>query len=619
MPGSMRPGDVLAGRYRLVDLLNESRGGWFWRAWDTVLARHVAVHLVHTDDSRAEDLMAAARRSATLLDPRLLRVLDAGTINSWVFVVNEWGDGVSLNNLLAVETLSPRRAAWLVLEVAEMVAAAHALDICHGRLVPENVMIDDTGTVKVVGFAVDAALHGVDEQRPAAEILDLAGLLYAALTGKWPGASRSGVPPAPQEHGRPLRPRQVRAGVPRVLDALCDEVLSPYPGPHDHGYDSATAIAEALEHYLGDRTAVAEAEAARNRGNTNPRIPRVEALVLAPDQPTPEPGPGDPAESEQGSDPASDPAAEEPSDPDGTGGDDGSGPETVAAAPDFDDDLPDELADDSWRAQRTDPVPPPPPFEEPPERPLFAPESASRPARTPRPAAEQPVERSDGFWPWDTDPGSGPPGGLDDLKDTGELEPVPGRSWMRTAWLLAIVLVLVIAMIYAFNRGREAAGPDASDEETSQAPPEPVRIASASDFDPLADPSEENPEDVPLAVDGDTATAWNTSTYEQDLGPGGLKEGVGLLVDLGRSTAIREVRLTFVGAPTGFELYTGDGSAAPTSLDPLTRIAGETANGPQVTIRPSDAEGRWLVLWLTSLPSVDDGYRGQVADIEVLS
>ncbi len=284
MPQSTRAGDLLAGRYRLVDLLSESRGAHFWRAWDTVLSRHVAVHLIKEADERADLLMDAARRSATLFDPHLLRVLDADHTDGTCFVVNEWGEGDSLDHLLNDGPLSPRRAAWLVAEVGSMIASAHASGIAHGRLVPENVLIDEAGSVKVIGFAVDAALNGMPEGRVRTDVVDLAAVLYAALTGKWPGISRSAVPPAPQEHGRPLRPRQVRAGVPRALDALCDEVLSPFPGPADRGFDSARSIVEALEEYVGDLAAVAEAEAADRRGNTNPRLPRIDApLALAPD------------------------------------------------------------------------------------------------------------------------------------------------------------------------------------------------------------------------------------------------------------------------------------------------------------------------------------------------
>ncbi len=126
MPSSIRPGDVLADRYRLVDLLTESGGGRFWRAHDRVLERHVALHVIPADDERADGLLDAARRSATVHDRRLLRVLDADKADGLCYVVNEWGSGDSLDIMLAGGgPLGPRRAAWLVSEVAASIAAGH--------------------------------------------------------------------------------------------------------------------------------------------------------------------------------------------------------------------------------------------------------------------------------------------------------------------------------------------------------------------------------------------------------------------------------------------------------------------------------------------------------------
>ncbi len=76
MPHAIRPGDVLAGRYQLVDLLDERTGGLFWRAYDSSLDRSVAMHIIRADDERAALLRDAARTSARVVDRRLLRVLD---------------------------------------------------------------------------------------------------------------------------------------------------------------------------------------------------------------------------------------------------------------------------------------------------------------------------------------------------------------------------------------------------------------------------------------------------------------------------------------------------------------------------------------------------------------
>ncbi len=66
--------------------------------------------------------------------------------------------------------------------------------------------------------------------------------------------------------------------------------------------------------------------------------------------------------------------------------------------------------------------------------------------------------------------------------------------------------------------------------------PRPVRwlkLAGVKDFDPFGDPPEENPDQAGNAIDGKQATAWTTLTYRGRPTLGGLKPGVGLVVDLG--------------------------------------------------------------------------------------
>ena len=60
------------------------------------------------------------------MDARILRVLDADERDDLCYVVNEWGSGQSLDILLAEGPLSARSAAWIVSEVAETIAKAHA-------------------------------------------------------------------------------------------------------------------------------------------------------------------------------------------------------------------------------------------------------------------------------------------------------------------------------------------------------------------------------------------------------------------------------------------------------------------------------------------------------------
>ncbi|MBZ5738173.1 protein kinase family protein [Nocardioides mangrovi] len=617
MPSAIRPGDVLAGRYRLVDLLTESGNGRFWRAHDRVLERHVALHVIAEDDERAEALLEAARRSATVPDRRLLRVLDADRADGLCFVVNEWGAGDSLDIMLADGALDPRRAAWIVSEVAATIAVGHEAGIAHGRLVPENVLVDHTGGVRIIGFAVDAALHGLPPGRVSTDVADLGGLLYSALTGKWPGRSESAVPAAPQDGGRVLRPRQVRAGIPRPLDALCDEVVNPYASGtrlrEVHDVATAQGICDYLCAFVGDPTGLAAAEAAAgHRGTETVSLPAmtdppVRAAVPEPD-PDPDPEPQPEPHQEPHQEPQPEPTSTELP--------------TEAGLPIFDDDNDDV----SWLTAPGEPPPPPPPFEDPPERPLFAPApSDGGPARTPR--HPRPVAAGrDEYWPW-ADTGAGGTGtGVRVFDEDDEPEPVPGRSSLRVAGAILACLLLLVAVVVAFNlgRGRGPLGTKSDDDPSSSptgrtpttAAAGPISGVTATDLDPQGDPPEENPELAGLAVDGKPATAWRTNTYTQNFGPGGLKTGVGLVLDLHGTHTVRSVDVTVIGSPTAFSIYVTD--EQPADVAGLTPAAQATASEPRTTVDLDDApEGRYVVIWLTSLPQVPGGFRGQIADVTV--
>ncbi|WP_447644160.1 hypothetical protein [Nocardioides zeae] len=155
-------------------------------------------------------------------------------------------------------------------------AAAHAAGVSHGRLVPENIIVDLSGTVRIIGAQVDAALKALPPADERGDVHELVSLLYAGLTGRWPGRSPSEMPAAPLENGAVLRPRQVRAGIPRVLDELCDDVLNAAAPPRAP-YDLTTArgIADYLREYVGDPASMAAAEAERGSTATSglPALP----------------------------------------------------------------------------------------------------------------------------------------------------------------------------------------------------------------------------------------------------------------------------------------------------------------------------------------------------------
>lgn len=569
-----RPGDVLAGRYRLADLLSESEHGRFWLAHDTVLGRAVAVHVIDADDPRAPELMRAARISASLADQRLLRVLDAETREGISYVVNEWARGTSLDVLLVRSgPMAPRQAAWVTSEVAATLRKAHDLGHAHGRLIPENVLIDEAGGVRIIGFAVETALYGLPAGAAADDDAHLAAILTACLTGTWPGETPSSVPRTPLSGGHPMRPRQVRAGVPKALDDLCEAALNPasrgrHAGPTlDAGY-----VHDRLLDYLGDPSDVA-GRPVEPLGHTDSSTVTISTALTMPSAAAPD-APATPT--------------------------DHTDVPTEASLPSFED-------DSSWHLPRTTPVAPPPALEPPAPKPLFADEP-----RVPRAGAAEQTERTEHAAqddaPWFPTP---------EAEAGWDGDPVSPRRrrWLPLAVGLVILVLVVAAVLLArdISGGGGSAGPSPS---PSAAPPAaPIKGVIATDFDPLGNPPSENPELAKYAVDGKESTSWHTVSYNDQLGtePPALKSGVGLLLDLRHSYTLDTATISVDGGETGVSVYVSD--TEPTGIDGLKRVARATVSGSDQKLDVNEAVGRYVVVWLTTLPPAGSRYRGEIAEV----
>ncbi|MFZ0529548.1 MAG: serine/threonine protein kinase, partial [Propionicimonas sp.] len=159
----------------------------------------------------------------------------------------------------------------------------------------------------------------------------------------------------------------------------------------------------------------------------------------------------------------------------------------------------------------------------------------------------------------------------------------------------------------------------------SAASPGVLAIAKVDDFDPVADGGSgaENPKQAKRAIDGDPETAWTTERYRKLAAFGGLKPGVGLVLDLGASHTLSSVALEVTGAGTALELRVpaeADDSAPMKSQAQWTAVAGVADAAGKVTL---DLTGpaprtRYLLVYLTSLPPVGNGFfRGGITGVEV--
>jgi hypothetical protein len=162
-------------------------------------------------------------------------------------------------------------------------------------------------------------------------------------------------------------------------------------------------------------------------------------------------------------------------------------------------------------------------------------------------------------------------------------------------------------------------GPQDAAEPSAAVPPPAVPIVvpptAITDFDPPPGSGSERTAEVPNAVDGTAATVWRTERY-RSAAFGGLKAGVGLLVDLQAPTAVASLEISTL-AGTRVELRAADarGAAAPD----YRLLTSGTATGPTLTLSPpAGSKARWYLLWITGLPQVDGGFASQVGELSLL-
>jgi hypothetical protein len=503
------PGTRLAGRYRLVDQVAAGSGWTMWKAMDETLARPVSVLTFAPGFPRIPEVVTAARAASRLTDPRLAQVFDVEDGGDQAYVVLEWVGGESLTDMLADSPLEPGHACALIADASRALAGAHAAGQVHLRLTPDTLRWTRGSGVKITGLGIDAALagDGADPDDSAVtDTVDLAALLYAALTGYWPGGSQTALPPAPESDGAVCTPRQVTAGVSPAIDEVVCRALLQRGGRHGAPITSPGEFADTL-------------------AGVAPPVPLPEPAPLGPPEPPRYPG------------------------HDGYGGYQGGYP------PNADD-------HSNWALP----------------------------------------ERGRGPYPPQGPPGRGP-------RDGG------GGRGGASRVAVTIVVVLVIAALVATaliisNSLRNSGGGKAAN--TPSTTPSSSAPATAAVLKPVSDSTfnifgndSEDAQDAPQAIDNSLQTAWATDYYKGSPNFGGLKPGTGLLLDMGKAVKLSQVEVLFGSqCCTTAEIYLGSSSAmSKTALNNFTKVAPSAkVSGNHVFTANSSATGRYVLIWITSLP-----------------
>lgn len=152
-------GDVLDGRYEVLQRL--ARGGMatVYRAWDRRLERIVAIKVMHDGLGDDADFIAKfdreARAAARLCDENVVSIFDQGYDHGRPYIVMEFVEGPTLRSIITRDApMSPLRALQMIEPVAAALAVAHDAGLVHRDVKPENVLISDRGAIKVADFGL---------------------------------------------------------------------------------------------------------------------------------------------------------------------------------------------------------------------------------------------------------------------------------------------------------------------------------------------------------------------------------------------------------------------------------------------------------------------------------
>ncbi len=173
------------GSYEVLDKLGEGGMGEVWRARDTRLNRSVAIKVLPSeaagDQARRQRFEQEARALGALNHPNIVAVYDVGQSEGQAYIVSELVVGESLRAILDRGPIAGRKLAEIAIQIADAIAAAHALNIIHRDLKPENVMVTRDERVKVLDFGLAKQNAPQTGEDAATMVLSQAGMVLGTV------------------------------------------------------------------------------------------------------------------------------------------------------------------------------------------------------------------------------------------------------------------------------------------------------------------------------------------------------------------------------------------------------------------------------------------------------
>ncbi len=266
---------IYNGRYKIIGKIGSGGMADVFQAEDIELGRKVAVKVLHTQFAQDENFIARFKReaqsAARLTHPNIVSIYDVGQEDGTYFIVMEYVAGTTLKQIIQRDAPLPTdKIIHIATQIGNAMEFAHTHEIIHRDIKPQNVIITESGEIKVTDFgiarlgssstmtrtgAILGTAHYISPEQaqggivgPTSDIYSLGVVMYEMATGELPFRGENPVAVALKHiNDTALPPKSVFNGIPDSLEAIIMKAMS--KNPQDR-YASAKEMNEDLQRAL---------------------------------------------------------------------------------------------------------------------------------------------------------------------------------------------------------------------------------------------------------------------------------------------------------------------------------------------------------------------------------
>lgn len=163
----LQKGTILAGRYEILEHIGSGGMADVYKARCHKLNRYVAIKVLRREycdnESFVRKFTVEAQSTAGLIHPNIVNIYDAGNEEGIHYIVMELAEGMTLKRYIRrYGRLSARETVDFAIQIASGLRAAHEHHIIHRDIKPQNILVSDSGTIKVTDFGIARAATGDD-------------------------------------------------------------------------------------------------------------------------------------------------------------------------------------------------------------------------------------------------------------------------------------------------------------------------------------------------------------------------------------------------------------------------------------------------------------------------